>query len=176
MPAYSCLLYTSTSHLEGFEYNLLPAKEFTGYSYLGLAEGSAAAAGTLTADTTVTLNYEANRYQFRVDFINDYNDTLIETVWTSDMTADFGYTLTNADVSPYLQAPDAEDLSAWQTSRMPSGYHLAGVSYPTMGVSGEGAYSEDGETFDASAVTNVVKVRYDYVPSVDPVSYTHLMR
>ena len=161
----------TTSHLEGFEYNLLPAKEFTGYSYLGLAEGSAAAAGTLTADTTVTLNYEANRYQFRVDFINDYNDTLIETVWNSDMTADFGYTLTNADVSLYLQAPDAEDLSAWQTSRMPSGYHLAGVSYPTMGVSGEGAYSEDGETFDASAVTNVVKVHYDYdyVPPVDPV-------
>ena len=161
----------TTSHLEGFEYNLLPAKEFTGYSYLGLAEGSAAAAGTLTADTTVTLNYEANRYQFRVDFINDYNDTLIETVWTSDMTADFGYTLTNADVSLYLQAPDAEDLSAWQTSRMPSGYHLAGVSYPTMGVSGEGAYGEDGETFDASAVTNVVKVHYDYdyVPPVDPV-------
>ena len=160
-------LETSTSsHKEGYEYDFLPAKEIAGYVYLGVAEGSAPAAGKLELgkDVTVTLQYYAESYPFRVDFINDYTGAFIETVWSSDMMAPFGTTLVSADVAPYF----GSEIENWQNYRLPSGYHISKVEYPTIAVSPKAQEVEGNEgedvKYDPSPITNIVAVHYDYTP------------
>ena len=157
----------AASHKEGYQYDL-PAKDFAGYAYLGLAEGSAPAAGTLVLgqDVTVTFQYTAESFPFRVDYYNDHTGTFLETYWHSDMTAPFGKTLTNSDVAPFF---DPEGNVDWQALHLPSGYHIARVEYPTIAVSPEAQPVEtpEGEEakFDPSPITNIVEVHYGYRPS-----------
>ena len=72
----------TTSHLEGFEYNLsCPPRSSPGYSYLGLAEWQRRI--RRHPDRRHHGDPELRgqpRYQFRVDFINDTTTPLIETV------------------------------------------------------------------------------------------------
>lgn len=123
-------------------------------------------AGTLgTQDLVIDVLYDVGSYPYKVVFHNDYTNTVLATVSSANMMAEYGTALTSEDLRVWF--PDAQD---WVNAYRPSGYNAGTVTYPaSIGYSPTGVFTEDpaggDPVWDHSPITNIVHVHYGYSSS-----------